>query len=122
MIYNHPTCFVNKDCYKKWGVFDTNLKIAMDYELLLRFHVQKVKFFYIQEVIANMTYGGRCDVHAIRGWIEVLKVLTAYGYSRYKGFLWLLVKILKFFVRKMFGNQNLLVQTYRKLRKKGEVK
>jgi glycosyltransferase involved in cell wall biosynthesis len=32
----HPTMFVSKEVYKKHGVFDTSLKIAMDYDFLLR--------------------------------------------------------------------------------------
>ena len=32
----HPTMFVNKELYNKYGLFDTSLKIAMDYDFLLR--------------------------------------------------------------------------------------
>jgi len=32
----HPTMFVSKALYNKYGLFDTSLKIAMDYDFLLR--------------------------------------------------------------------------------------
>ena len=33
----HPTFFVKKEIYEKYGVFDLSFKIAADYELMLRF-------------------------------------------------------------------------------------
>jgi len=64
MIYNHPTCFVAKKCYEKFGVFDRTFKVAMDYELLLRFRVNHIKFIYIREILTNMSFCGNSDRHA----------------------------------------------------------
>ena len=33
---NHPTVMVKKEVYDKFGLFDTNFEIGMDYEWLLR--------------------------------------------------------------------------------------
>ena len=33
----HPSFFATKECYNKFGVFNTTLKSAADYELMLRF-------------------------------------------------------------------------------------
>ena len=33
----HPAFFARKECYEKWGSFNTSFKSAADYELMLRF-------------------------------------------------------------------------------------
>ncbi|MEO5570500.1 MAG: glycosyltransferase family 2 protein, partial [Bacteroidia bacterium] len=33
----HPTFFVKKECYEKFGFFNVKLKLSADYELMLRF-------------------------------------------------------------------------------------
>jgi glycosyltransferase involved in cell wall biosynthesis len=55
----HPTFFVRKHMYEKYGVFNTALRSAADYELMLRFllkHNACVK--YIPEVLVKMRAGG----------------------------------------------------------------
>ncbi len=33
----HPALFIKRECYLKWGTFDTRFDIAADYDLMLRF-------------------------------------------------------------------------------------
>ncbi len=33
----HPAFFVRRECYERWGGFDTSFRSAADYELMLRF-------------------------------------------------------------------------------------
>jgi glycosyltransferase len=55
----HPTFFVRKEIYEKFGTFNTNLKIAADYELMLRFLERfKISTHYIPEVLIKMRVGG----------------------------------------------------------------
>jgi glycosyltransferase len=55
----HPTFFVKKEAYKKYGYFNTSLKIAADYELILRFFSKgKITTHYIPEVLIKMRIGG----------------------------------------------------------------
>jgi glycosyltransferase involved in cell wall biosynthesis len=55
----HPTFFVRREVYEKYGSFNTGLKSAADYELILRFlYVNKVKAEYLPRVIVNMRAGG----------------------------------------------------------------
>jgi glycosyltransferase involved in cell wall biosynthesis len=55
---SHPTCFVSKSLYVAKGKFDTEYKIAADYDLLLRFYLNKVTFIFVELVIANFQNGG----------------------------------------------------------------
>lgn len=54
----HPTVFVRKHIYNKFGIFNLNYPIASDYELILRFYTKGVRFQYINKVLANFRRGG----------------------------------------------------------------
>jgi glycosyltransferase involved in cell wall biosynthesis len=55
----HPTFFVKKSVYDRYGGFNTTFKSAADYELMLRFvHVNKIKISYVPEVLVKMRTGG----------------------------------------------------------------
>ena len=54
----HPTCFATRKTYCKYGLFQTRLRIAADYELMLRFRKNGVEFIQIKEVLANFRGGG----------------------------------------------------------------
>ena len=55
----YPTFFVKKEVYEKYGVFRTDLKIAADFDILIRFlHTYKISYSYMQEVLVKMRTGG----------------------------------------------------------------
>lgn len=58
MSLNHPTVFVSKSLYDRYGIFDTNYKMAMDYHLLLRFYKSGVNFIHVDKIITNIRLGG----------------------------------------------------------------
>lgn len=59
----HPTFFVKREIYPKYGLFNLQLKSAADYELMLRFiHKYKIKLAYLPEFIIKMRVGGKSNV------------------------------------------------------------
>jgi glycosyltransferase len=55
----HPTFFVKREIYEKYGVFNTGFRIAADYELMLRFlEKHRISTYYIPEVFIKMRLGG----------------------------------------------------------------
>lgn len=59
----HPTFFVKKEIYSKYGTFDLNFKSAADYELMLRFiHKHKISLGYLPEYTVKMRVGGKSNV------------------------------------------------------------
>jgi glycosyltransferase involved in cell wall biosynthesis len=55
----HPTFFVKRMVYDRFGYFNTNFRIAADYELMLRFlEKHKISTHYIPEVLVKMRVGG----------------------------------------------------------------
>ncbi|MDF2437037.1 MAG: glycosyltransferase [Bacteroidota bacterium] len=59
----HPSFFVRKSVYEKYGSFNTTLRSAADYEMMLRLlHRFKVSTYYIPEVLVKMRVGGKSNV------------------------------------------------------------
>jgi len=55
----HPTCFLKKSVYEKFGLFDTSYKIAADYDFMVRIlYKGGIQLAYIPEVIIVMRSGG----------------------------------------------------------------
>ncbi len=55
----HPSTYIKKEIYEKYGLFDLRFKIAADYELMLRFmYKNNLRVKYLPEVIVKMRDGG----------------------------------------------------------------
>jgi glycosyltransferase involved in cell wall biosynthesis len=55
----HPSFYVRKECYLKYGLYKLDYKIAADYELLMRFlFTEKLSYKYIKRVMVYMRTGG----------------------------------------------------------------
>lgn len=58
----HPTLFVRKSVYNNTGLFNTNLKIAADYDMILRiFNYSSGRVEYIDEILVKMRTGGKSN-------------------------------------------------------------
>ena len=59
----HPTFFVRRELYEKWGCFDLRLKTSADYELMLRFiHKHQIRLEYIPTLLVKMRMGGVSNI------------------------------------------------------------
>ena len=55
----HPTFYVRRSVYQRLGAFDTSLRIAADYDCMLRMlHVHRIKTAYVPRTIVAMRVGG----------------------------------------------------------------
>lgn len=59
----HPTFYVRREIYLKYGGYNIDFRFASDYELMLRFiHKHKIKIEYIPEVTVKMRVGGKGNI------------------------------------------------------------
>jgi glycosyltransferase involved in cell wall biosynthesis len=59
----HPSLFLKRSCYERYGIFNTEFRTAADYELMLRFiHLHKIKIAYLHEVLVKMRVGGMSNL------------------------------------------------------------
>lgn len=55
----HPAFFARREVYEKYGMFNLDLRLAADYELMLRFlEVNKLTTAYLPEILVKMRMGG----------------------------------------------------------------
>ena len=58
----HPTFFVKREIYEKYGDYSLELKSAADYEFMLRvIHKNKIKLAYLNKIIVKMRVGGESN-------------------------------------------------------------
>lgn len=58
----HPTLYLRREVFDRWGVYDTSFSIAADYDAMLRYLVKgKVQLAYVPEVFVKMRVGGESN-------------------------------------------------------------
>jgi glycosyltransferase involved in cell wall biosynthesis len=95
MTINHPSCFVRREMYERYGLFDTRYVYAMDYEWLLRLRRAGEPFRQIDEILVNMASGGISDVGWKRACAEVRQAKMqngARGFSAWSYYGWQLLR------------------------------
>jgi len=66
----HPTFFVRRSVYERFGGFDLSYPRQSDFELTMRFlHVNKIRAVYVPEIFVRMRIGGLSN----SSWCGVLK-------------------------------------------------
>lgn len=76
--FMHPSTFIKKDTYFKYGMYDTQYSIVADYDLLLRFYSEGVRFGYVNEVLANFRRGGVSSRKFIENYQDYAEISTKY--------------------------------------------
>ncbi|MDE5761425.1 MAG: glycosyltransferase [Bacteroides sp.] len=79
----HPTFYVKREIYQKYGLFDLEFKFAADFELMLRL-IEKhcIKLFYLPEPLVRMRLGGTTSknfTNIRKGNIECIKAFKKNG-------------------------------------------
>ena len=87
----HPSFFVRKCVYEKYGFFNLEFKLAADHELMLRFlEINRVRSHYIPGVLVRMRVGGATNAN-VRNIIsqnhEIWKALCRAGMGMFPLFL-----------------------------------
>ena len=100
----HPTMFIKKEVYIRHGLYDTSLKITMDYDLLVR--IRDEKFLFINKPLIRFAPGGASHSQFFLGLKEVKQCHKKYlGYS-FRQTLWQLrQKMLNYFMQTLIGKK-----------------
>lgn len=81
VLFNHPSTFVRRSVYEKYGPFDVRYRIAMDVEIFLRWQSQGVVIRYLPEVLTKVSCGGLSSQNAEEGFREARRAFLFYGFS-----------------------------------------
>ena len=97
----HPTFFVKREIYQKYGLFKIDYKIAADYELLVRFlYAHQVSYFYLNKVIIKMRMGGVSTSGIKSNWILNQEIIRACSENGIKTSIF---KVLSKYPKKLLG-------------------
>lgn len=99
----HPTLYLRKEVYNKYGLFDLDFKLAADFELMLRlFEKHQIKTRYLNITTIRMRLGGATSKNFSnikRGNIECIQAFkkNSIPVSKLYPFYRLIPKLLQFF-------------------------
>lgn len=69
----HPTLYLKKEVYEKYGVYKTDYRISADYEFMIRIlKDHQVKLSYLPEVLIKMSHGGT-STSSLGAYLEGMK-------------------------------------------------
>lgn len=84
MLLYHPAVFVRASVYKKLGIFNCKYRVAADYDLMVRCYFNRIKFQYINNIIADMRTTGLSNQIALTGFKETKQIALGHGFHYYK--------------------------------------
>jgi len=85
MPYLHPTMIVKKEVFTKTGLFDKNIKVAMDFDWVVKLVKNNCKGFYLNEgAVVKMDGKGKSVVEESKAIKECLTILRAHHHFTLK--------------------------------------
>lgn len=98
MMYPHIGAFIKTDVYRKIGLFDTKYRIAADFDMALRIHMNQFKAVVIDKTIAIFSDGGiSSDIRAKK---ENLMITISHGKPWFIAYVTYGIQVLKYFLVK----------------------
>lgn len=77
----HPSMYIRKEVFNNIGIYNTNYKIAADYDFMIRCNINNIKYKYVNEYFVKMRYGGTSN--GLKGYFnnfnECIKILKRNG-------------------------------------------
>ncbi len=92
---HHPTMFVRRNLYDRYGLYDEKLKLAMDYEWILRVHQAGERGLYAPGVVVRMGEGGLSSSAAREAFREVREVSILHGLHPMLAYSYYFARIMK---------------------------
>ena len=94
----HPTFFVKKKIYNKYGLYKNHIGNSADVELMYRFlEINKISSFYLNKILIKMRYGGKSNKKLSSILSQNLAVVNFLGINKS------LIKVLLFFFYKIIN-------------------
>lgn len=76
-MITHPSCFITKKTYDKFGVYSLKYPYSADYEFMLRIRKEKeIQYIKIYDIITNFSSGGVSD--GVKAYRDTMKLLHEY--------------------------------------------
>lgn len=98
----HQSTYISKSAYERYGGYGIDYRVAMDFDLMLRFTQKGAKFRKINENLAIFRMGGISQTAGQRRYDEMKKAMLSNGHSK------LSTAIFMFYIHLRTGVRNIL--------------
>jgi glycosyltransferase involved in cell wall biosynthesis len=98
--FSHCSSFLTNSYYKKYGLFNTKFKIAMDVDLLMR-GVKSADYIEINDFTATQRDGGVSDTCRLEGYKEYMNISRVH-FGLVLSYLGYITKLMVFYKNKVF--------------------
>lgn len=79
----HPSRFIRKDAYEKYGMYGLDFRYNMDIDLLCRFYKNGAKFIHVDRDLAKFRMGGTTADNIYKKKGDYIKFVENYGGSKW---------------------------------------
>lgn len=109
----HQSTYISKNAYKKFGLYDTNLKMAMDYELLYKMYLGGAKFRYVDKALSTFSLQGLSGSNELKNAKAVYNVSTRCGTSKIRAILYLIRSYITHYLKLLFKGKFVREMAYK---------
>ena len=102
----HQSSYISKSAYEKWGGYEVDMRVAMDFELMLRLTKNGARFMAIDEDLAVFRMGGISQLSVNRRFEELKYAMLKNGHGRLNTFIFMSYIHLRTFVRNVLNKIN----------------
>lgn len=89
----HPTLFLKKQVYEKYGMYNTDYKCSADYEFMVRILREgAVKLNYVPHTIIRMFYGGTSTKNPGSYWVSIKESYKALQQYNIQHAIWIIFR------------------------------
>jgi glycosyltransferase involved in cell wall biosynthesis len=81
----HPTFYIKKNIYDRFGLFDLSFRLAADFEIMLRLlEKHKIKTIYLKEPLVKMRLGGETNKSLKNIYCQNIECIRAFDKNNIK--------------------------------------
>lgn len=102
----HQSSYISKSAYENWGGYEVDMRVAMDFELMLRLTKNGAKFMAIDEDLAVFRMGGISQLSVDRRFAEMKYAMLKNDHGRLNTFIFMSYIHFRTFVRNVLNKVN----------------
>ena len=103
----HQSTYISKEAYEKYGGYQTDFRVVMDFELMLRFTRLGASFHTIDEDLAVFRMGGLSQTSKKRRYEEMKRAMAINGRNVFETNLFMVYIHIRTWVRDLMNRINL---------------
>jgi glycosyltransferase len=89
----HPTLYLKREVYEKYGLYNTKYKCSADYDFMVRIlKDNQIKLAYIPEVLIRMYYGGTSNNNVRSYLVSILEAHASLRENKVKFAWWVIFR------------------------------